>query len=443
MTTNKTVCLIDHGQSVDLALWLENHFDKVFYCTSWQCAFPRTNECMIGCGLVEKIESIWDHLDEIDLFIFPDIYHGAEQRYLESIGKRVWGSREGENLEIWRAEAKTYMGDLGITIGSYDVVKGTDELRKFLKGSKDKFVKISKTRGDFETFKHVDWGMTEPWLDDVEHRIGPKKKVMEFIIEDAIDPAVEVGWDGYSIDGKFSDPGIVGIEVKDEAYLGKVSDTLPDPLADVNAKLSGTLKAVHYRNFFCSEIRIKGGKGYMLDPCCRIPNPPGDLYPMWIENLSEILWEGANGTYVAPEYKDQWGAEIMLMSEWSTNDKWTAVEIPDELEDYVKLRARVRVEDKDYVVPVRGFAVGGVCAVGSSPDAVIDDAKRMAKEVKALDLNFKDSALDKALEEFGKIDFPRKPTETPKIDRPDPESLAALLAPKNLSDRLESALHAR
>jgi hypothetical protein len=393
---------------------------------------------MIGCGLVEKIESIWDHIDEIDLFIFPDIYHAPTQRYLESIGKRVWGSREGENLEIWRSEAKEYMAGQGITIGPYKTVKGTDELRKALKGTKNKFVKISKTRGDFETFQHNDWGLTEPWLDDVEYRLGPKKKIMEFIVEDAIDDAVEVGWDGYCIDGKFCSPAIVGIEIKDEAYLGKVSAILPAQLKDVNDRLSSTFKAVQYRNFFCSEVRIKGTKGYMLDPCCRIPCPPGDLYTMWIKNLADILWEGADGNYVSPRYAAPWGAEIVFASEWSMGDKWTAIEIPDEFKSRLKLRNHVRVEGKDYVAP--SSAIGGVVSVGPGPAACMDECKRMAKEVKALGLYYKEESLDKALEEFEKIEWPKAPLKKPDVARPDPESLASILAPKSLSESLESTL---
>jgi hypothetical protein len=432
----RTVCVVDHGEFVDLAKWLEQYFSRVLYMTPWQCASPNSNQCMVGCGVVEKIESIWDHLDEIDLFIFPDIYHSQEQIYLESIGKRVWGSREGENLEIWRAEAKNYMEGLGITIGPYQIVKGTDELRKALKGTKDKFVKISKTRGDFETFKHNDWSLTEPWLADVEHRIGPKKKIMEFIVEDAIDPAVEVGFDGYCIDGKFSNP-IVGVEIKDEAYLGKVVKQLPDQLQDINDRLSSTFKAVHYRNFFCSEVRIKGGKGYMLDPCCRIPSPPGNIYTSWFKNLPEILWEGGGGTYVEPQYAATWGAELIFGSEWS-NDKWTAIEIPDEFKDNLKLRVRVRVEGKDYVTP--GFGIGGVVAVGSSASSCIDDAKRIAKEVKGLGLTYKEESLDKAKEEFDRIEWPKTPPKKPDVARPDPESLSALLTPKSLSESLGGAL---
>jgi hypothetical protein len=392
---------------------------------------------MIGCGLVEKIESIWDHVDEIDLFIFPDIYHAPTQRYLESIGKRVWGSREGENLELWRAEAKDYMDKQGIPIGPYQIVKGTGELRKALKGAKNKFVKVSKTRGDFETFQHNDWGLTEPWLDDVEHRIGPKKKLMEFIVEDSIGDAVEVGWDGYVIDGKFCSPAIVGVEIKDTAYLGKVSATLPNQLADINASLSKTFKAVNYRNFFCSEVRIKGGKGYMLDPCCRLPDPPGDLYTSWITNLADILWEGAGGVYVSPRYAAPWGAQLILESEWS-NDKWTEVEVPKDLAKHVKLRRKVRIEDKDYVVP--GYGFGAVVSVGSSPDSCFDEVERVAKEIKALGIAFKEDALEKTKEEFDKIPWPKAP-EKPKEARPDPKSLAALLSPQKLSDRLNEAMN--
>lgn len=429
----KTVCVVDHGHFVDFAVWLQKHFKRVLYVTPWQCSLPKSNDCMIGLGLVDKIENIWDHIDEIDLFIFPDIYHGPTQVYLESIGKQVWGSREGENLEIWRAEAKKFMADLGITIGPYEIVKGSEALRSRLKKTKDKFIKVSKTRGDFETFQHNEWGLTEPWLDELEYRLGAKKKIMEFIIEDAIDPAYEIGYDGYCVDGKFADPGIIGVEIKDHAYLGRVSPKLPTPASDANNRLSATFKKVHYRNFFCSEIRVKNSKGYMLDPCCRVPTPPGDIYPHWIENLAEIIWEGSAGRYVAPEYGSRWGAELLLLGEWS-NDKWTAVQIPDEFKDHVKLRGRVKTEGKDYVIP--GLGVGGVVAIGNSADEAIDQCERIAAEIKGLEITYEKDALQRAKDEFAKIEFPKEETVQERRPAPDKESLASLLQPKSLAEVL-------
>ena len=168
--------------------------------------------------MVDRIDSIWPYLNKIDVFIFPDLYHGPLQKHLDDMGVNVWGSRMGENLELYRETAKDILTKLGIDIGPYVVIEGTADLRKYLKSHKDKFIKVSKTRGDFETFHHEEFGITEPWLDELEYRIGPKKTFMRFIVEDAIEPAIEVGFDGYCIDGKFSDP-IVGVEIKDLCIL--------------------------------------------------------------------------------------------------------------------------------------------------------------------------------------------------------------------------------
>jgi len=428
---NKTVAVVDHGLFVDFAARLQKSFGRVLYTTPWQCALPKSNDCIVGTGLVERIESIWDHIDEIDLFIFPDIYHGPTQRYLESLGKRVWGSREGENLEIWRLEAKRYMSKQGIAIGPYATVEGTDRLRKSLRETTDKFVKISKTRGDAETFKHNTWSLTEPWLNELEHKLGPKKDLMEFILEDDISPAVEVGFDGYSVDGEFSSPGIVGVEIKDDGYLGKVSDPLPAQLSDINRKLSATFKEVNYRNFFCSEVRIKEDKGYMLDPCTRMPLPPGELYISWIKNLPEVIWEGSNGKYVAPQYSETWGASLILVSEWA-NDKWMSIEVPKEFRDNVTLRGHVRVGGKDYVVP--GHGVGACHALGATADEAMSKVKDIVGELKGLTLDYHIDALDKAKEEFGKIKF-----DSPKEAKPEisgVSGLASLLQPQSLEEEL-------
>jgi hypothetical protein len=174
-------CVVDNGLFIGLAQAISKDFKKVYYTSPWVCAFPTTNTMSIGSHVpgIERIDEFWSRIDEIDLFIYPDIYTGAEQRYLQSIGKRVWGSRYGEDLEIEREEAKLHLKQLGCNIGPYKVIKGLDDLRHHLKYNDRQFVKISKTRGDGETFFAKNYANIETRLDELEHSLGAAKKHIE------------------------------------------------------------------------------------------------------------------------------------------------------------------------------------------------------------------------------------------------------------------------
>jgi hypothetical protein len=46
---------------------------------------------VVGEGFegIERIHDFFDYVDEADIFIFPDVYDGDLQRYLEAQGKLV------------------------------------------------------------------------------------------------------------------------------------------------------------------------------------------------------------------------------------------------------------------------------------------------------------------------------------------------------------------
>ena len=93
--------------------------------------------------------------------------------------------------------------------------------------------------------------MTQPLLDDLASRLGPRQTTTVFIVEDPIE-GIEVGYDGTSIDGHFPAVASFGYEVKDAGYVGKVVDDadLPAVLREVNDKLSPAMVAPDGWSFF-------------------------------------------------------------------------------------------------------------------------------------------------------------------------------------------------
>jgi hypothetical protein len=399
---DKTVCVFDNGLYTSLAQTLAHSFGQVFYHSPWEQGFPRGNSVIIGDGIpgVTRINSIWPHIEEIDLFVFPDIFHGPLQVYLRGIGKRVWGSGLAESLEFMRPEAKRWLRDLGLPVAPYRAITGTYDLRRHLQRHDNQFVKISRTRGDMETFLAKTFPLIEPRLDELEHALGAKKNITEFVVEEPIDAKVEVGYDGFTVDGQYPQQALFGIETKDAGYIGKVSDyaAMPRALGYVNSKLSPLFRDLKYRGFWSSEICIaQDNTPYLIDPCCRMASPPGELYQYLIENLAEILWMGAAGAVIEPKFKHAWGAQLILTSDWA-NHGWQPIEFPKELEDNVKLHYLTIIGGKQYYVPqsVTFPEIGGIVAGGATKQEAIDAVAIIAEHVTGYDVKYNIHALEEA-----------------------------------------------
>jgi hypothetical protein len=399
----------DNGIFTEIAVTLAKSFGRVLYYVPWTSGMPKSNALMIGEGLegIERVISPWPFFDDIDLWVFPDVYEGELQEWLASQGKRVWGCRMGADLELDRPKSKEESKKLGIDIGPYKVITGLDALRKHLKANDDQWVKISGTRGDMETFGAKTYEKVEPRLDELEHNLGALKKVMTFTVEEGINDAVETGYDGYCIDGRFPKGAMTGVEVKDEAYLMKTIrwNELPDQVRSVNEKLAPALKRYGYRGFISTEVRCtKDGKAYLIDPCCRAGSPPNELYQVMMDNMAEAIWYGAEGIVIEPEFRAKWGAEVLLISEWA-DQNWMHVSFPDKIRENVKLRNFCRIEDQYYVIPqwTGSAEIGAVVALGDTPDQAIENCKKIAEQVEGHLLDKPVDALDIAREQLDQV----------------------------------------
>lgn len=400
---DKTVCIVDHGLFSHLAEVLVGSFARILYFSHWQQAFPRSNSLLPGSGFdgVERIDEIWSHIDAIDLFIFPDIFDGPLQVYLRNMGKRVWGSGLAERLETRRSDSKKWLRQIGLPVGPYRALNGTAELRRHLQLHDDQFVK-NNTRGDMETFHAETYDIIEPRLDELDYQLGAKKDFTEFVVEDPIDAKVECGFDGFTIDGQFPGESLFGVETKDSGYVGEVvlGGTLPGAVSFVNQKLSPLFKQLNYRGFWSSEIRVsRDGTPYLIDPCCRMASPPGELYAYLIENLPEVIWEGAGGNLVQPRWKFRWGAQLILRSAWAETG-WQPIEFDPALREHVKLHYGARLGGRDYYVPqnIPMPEIGAVVAGGDTKEQAIRNVTKIAEQIRGYDIKFDVGALEKASE---------------------------------------------
>jgi hypothetical protein len=406
---NKAILVYDFGTFVSVAERLGRDFGKVYYYSQWKNSFPQAKFNSIGEGLenVERVENFFDYIDMVDCFLFPDVLDGDLQLHLESIGKKVWGSRKGEQMELNRIGMKQLLKDLDCPVGPYEVVKGTTQLRQYLKDHQNIWVKINCYRGDFETFKSVNFDFIETKLAEVEANLGILKDKTLFICENDLPDKVELAYDGYCVDGVFPSKSLCGIELKDKGYVAACKDynLLPKPITDFNTKIAPILKQYRYRNFFHPEMRIgKDGLGYVIDPAARFGSPPNEVYQELFTNFSQIIWNGANGICIDPIPMDKFAVEVIIHCNWAERN-WLPVLCPEKYKHQIKFR-NVTVQDGvHYIVPqYLGLPeIGSVIAIGQSMEYCIEQIKEICDSIKGFYLETPIDSLDQGQEEIEKF----------------------------------------
>lgn len=399
---NKSVMVIESGIFMETAIRLSREFGRVFYVNPCSMkGFPHVADAVVGNG-IEEIETMDEVFDVTpDLYVFPDIQYSGLQNHLISMGRRVWGSREGDELELKRAWFKRVLIKAGLEVGPYKVVFGISELRDYLKDKEDKYVKISKYRGSMESFHFINMDLSRGKLDALALELGGVQNEVPLIVEDPIDAVVELGYDGFCIDGEFPSEAVHGIECKDSSYIGcrqKYKD-LPESVREINAALSSVLKEYRYRNWWSTEIReSEDGKAYFIDPCCRQPSPAGESQLELYSNLGEIMWDGSAGGLVDPKFTAQFAVQARLDHK-GDKCQWRQLEIPGAFRQWVKLRNACKVGNTWNIVPREPYdeSIGWVVGIGDTIQDAINHAQRTADALEGQDVKVNMEALAESL----------------------------------------------
>lgn len=425
--SNRTACVVDHGLFLELALRLaRDGFGKVFYHTPWEKGFPLLNDGIIGDGFEEegviRCDDIFDHLREIDLFVFPDVQHHSLQKHLALLDKPVWGSRRGDELELYRELLKKKQKELGMDVPEYAVVTGLTALREFLEDKENVFVKMSKFRGSHETWKWINSELSGGYIDELRVRFGGASEQIPFVVEFGIDTDIEVGYDGYCIDGKFPSIALTGLEKKDQGYIGVVTkyEDMPDQVVSVNEALADTLKAYRYRNLISTEIRVKDDKNYLIDLTCRFPSPSGEAQLELWGNLPEIMWQGAWGGMLDPEPTAQFCAEAIVQHNGDEKN-WRVMDIPDSVRQWVKLYHCCKIDGRYHIPPADhlGETIGAVIGLGDTMEEAIDAMNEHAAEISHNQITINADSMVDILDEFHEAEKQGVPLTDQPVPKPE------------------------
>lgn len=407
---SKTVLVFDFGSQISVAQRLSRDMGRVlYYIPSVTNGFEDHKAHDIGRGVegIERVYDWWDYYEEIDLFVFTDIYMGQLQEYLKRNGKRVFGSCKAGMLETNRLEFKKLIAELGLPINEYDTAIGVDELTEKLKKVDDRYVKAS-LRGDMETWHHKNYILSKEELKRMSHDLGVFDKKETYIIESPIEAVGEIGWDGYTVNGKYVDNSCSGIEIKDSIYIGHIISIkdLPKQITDSNEKFAPVFESYGYCGAFSTEIRVdKNGVGYFIDITARFPEPNTSLTLEMYDNYSEIIWMIGGGEIPTIQASEKWGVQLIMKSE-AAKTMPVAIQFPKKYSKFIKIKNLV-VDDEGthWYTPnnVEVCEIGAIAATGKTMKEAIEKAKEIASTVDGADLKIKMDALDEAQEEINEL----------------------------------------
>jgi hypothetical protein len=352
-----TVCTIDYGKFIWLAERMGEVCAKSYYYSPFEWEFEDIYDTARGDGLFhcERLDEFMEPsvLRDIDLFIFPDIGYGGLQRYLRSIGKAVWGSMGASELELYRTRFITMLKQLGLPMVPSVKKVGLTALAEHLKTVKDKWIKINRYRAVMETWHHQDYDHSMQKLDSMAVRLGGLKEHAVFVVQDTIDSDVEIGYDGWTVNGRYPSSSFQGYELKNELYLGSVlkREKLPKQVQEINEAVAPLLSEYQYRNFIATEIRVKDDVPHFIDPTNRTPGLTGDHLARSCKNLPEVIWRGANGELVDPEFIAEFAAVATLHCKTHVTGEWFTLNIPEEVRPWTSLYHYCIVDGLYHFIP--------------------------------------------------------------------------------------------
>ena len=392
-----TSCVVDYGTFIGVAEAMAKHCAKSLYYSPFEEEYLDIKKCCQGDGLpgVTRVDDPLDPdtLKDIDLFIFPDIGFGGLQRHLRSLGKAVWGSMGASDLELYRTRFLRTLKEVGLPVAPSLPIKGLTQLAEHLKGVKDKWIKVNRYRANMETWHHQDYAHSQNKLADLAMQFGPLRDRVWFVVQDSIPDALEIGYDGFSVDGQFPARSYQGYEAKNKLYLGSelAAADLPEEVICVNEAMAPVLAEYGYRNFWATEIRrVVGGKAYFIDPTARMAGQTMEHQLLSMDNFGEVIWKGAQGELVTPEFIAPFAAEATLHYTASDPEAWKSLRLPDEVREHVKLYHFCECDGLCHFPPARNDEVGVVIGLGDSVEQAIDDLKEhfeaLSEEPLAIDL---------------------------------------------------------
>lgn len=383
--SSKSVVVWDSGLFLHVALALARGFGKVFYYSPWEAVMPKLEKAAVGDGFqeIERVNDPEELIGKADYWCFTDVLKSGLQKYLVSIGEKVWGHHGADQIETNRGLLLKLVGEAGLPIPPHETIVGFSSLVDHLRYKQDKWIKVSRWRGNWETLHWRDYGQD---IDEVWRRglaIGPLREHMIFYVFDELESDFEDGIDTYCIKGKYPKTVMHGIERKDRSYLCGIQQMseISDAIAGVNEAFAPILGRYDHGGCFSTEVRVANDTPYFIDATMRFASPVSQLMVEMFGNLADIVAAGSEGEVAEPETESQYGVQALISMDREP-DETLRLEIPDSISQWCKFGFAYQC-DRLICIPPHdlGKMLGWLVAVGDSPKAAIEKLKDYRKEL--------------------------------------------------------------
>lgn len=378
--SNKTACVVDRGGLfTHIAVCLAEQFGKVFYVGPAERVNPKVADDIIGHGFpnLVRVPDLWTVKRHSDIYVFPDIGLSGEQKELRDQGWPVWGHFGADELESDKSAFLEMLEARGLAVPPHQRIKGFTKLREHLQDKRDKFIKISHWRGDWETFHWRDRTMDETELEIRSLRLGPVREHIWFYVFDKIDTDIEDGIDAWFAGGEWPKRILHAMERKDKSLLGAMMDyaDVSENMRAINEAMRPVLERYGYQGAFSSEARITDDETFFIDGTFRFGSPPSQLQTAMFRNLPEIVYAGAYGQMAEAETPEEIGAQVLITSD-REKDEWLAFPVPEEIRPYVKTSFSFFLDNAVQIAPnPLENCAGWLVATGKTIEEVIGRLK--------------------------------------------------------------------
>ena len=139
-------------------------------------------------------------------------------------------------------------------------------------------------------------------------------------------------------------------------------------------------------------------------PCwsgnCRHASPAGEPLLEACANLPEIVWSGAHGEYIEPEWEAKFVAQVLIDHKDDGKEHWRTVRVPDLR--WVKLYNASKIGNDIYAIPPLPHScasIGSVLGQGNTPEEAVEELKKHASELDGQDVTVDTASLASAIAE--------------------------------------------
>lgn len=402
------ILVVDTNLAIDHAVRFAEDGHVVYYHLADITAFPKLTDTCTGDGIegLTKVEDFAGVVDEVDLVYFTDNCFPFLARMLRDKGKVVYGpTPELVRWENDRVYGYKRLKELGVGVPDGEVVKGVDNLMKWIKeredGKRRFWVKINKVRGNIETFSVGSAEEARTMLGQAG--FGPYLNELVFLVQGECD-GVEIGVDVWVCPKGMLKPYSYTIEEKGRGNIAVwVEESGFEQMFYRNVQ--GAVVEDDYRCNLSIEGFWNGVDLRVIDVTARNPYPVSALYPRFVENFTEVVWGVANNQVVDVEVdmSNRYMAEITVSTDVS--DMWRVIEVGEyrvKGVDGVGYRRVVKKEGKYWFVPGDGL----VCtcnARGGSAEEALRKAKEIAEGVGCMYSQYDGSFVESVLEKIEKL----------------------------------------